>query len=227
MSVIIPTLGEAGELAATLDSVVAALGSSAEIIVADAGSDDGTTEVAREAALVVESTPGRGRQQNAGVECSEGAILLFLHADTWLSLDAGTALAEAVARPEVIGGCFSLSLRGPSARRPIARGLALAINLRSRWFRTATGDQAIFARRSAFQQVGGFKDHDLFEDVIFYRRLRRLGKVVVLKSPVLTSDRRWRKSGYLRTIATHLALRFLFLLGVSPARLAALYRQAP
>jgi rSAM/selenodomain-associated transferase 2 len=225
VSVIIPALDEADELPATLESVRLALGDDCEIIVVDGGSRDGTANHAARHARVVASTRGRGRQLAAGAEAAVADLFLFLHADTWLSPDGGASLTAAATRPEVAGGCFEVSLRGPSARRPIARLLARAINWRSRWFNTATGDQAIFVKRWAYELSGGFPAEDLFEDVLLYRRIRRLGRVQVLKPPVQTSDRRWCARGYFRTIGLHLLLRLLFLLRVPPAWLVSIYRR--
>ena len=180
----------------------------------------------RAGARVVESPPGRGRQLDAGARAAQGDTLLFLHADTWLDRDAGGALAAALARPAVVGGCFEVELRGPSSGSRSARLLAWAINARSRALGTATGDQAIFCRRDAYKRSGGYESEDLFEDVTFYRRLGRLGELTVVRSAVRTSDRRWRANGYLRTVATHLGLRLLFLVGVAPDRLARLYNRA-
>lgn len=225
ISVIIPTLNEADELPGTLDSVHAAL-HRAEIIVVDGGSRDATRQRAAGRARVLETTPGRGQQLNAGIQAARGELLLFLHADTRLSPGAERALRASRMRPEVVGGCFELGLRGPTADRFPARVLARAINLRSRWLKTATGDQAIFARAETCRQVGGFPDLPLFEDVLFFRRLRKAGQVVVLRPPVQTSDRRWRRDGYLRTIATHLRLRLLFFLGIPPTRLIGDYHRS-
>ncbi len=227
VSVIIPALDEADELPATLESVRRALGEDCEIIVVDGGSRDGTAHQASQRARVIASTPGRGRQLAAGAEAAVADLFLFLHADTWLAPGTAASLTAAASRPEVAGGCFEMSLRGPSARRPIARLLARAINWRSRWFHTATGDQAIFVKRWAYGRSGGFPAEDLFEDVLLYRRIRRCGKVQVLKPPVQTSDRRWRTGGYLRTIGLHLLLRLLFWLRVPPSRLASIYRRLP
>ena len=207
-----------------LRSAREALGANAELIVADGGSTDGTAAEVEGMARVVRSRPGRGRQMNEGARQARGEVLVFLHADTRLTPEAGRALRDLIAaEPDVVGGCFALRLEGPSARRPIARALGAAITARSRWLRTATGDQAIFARRSCFEQLSGYPEIDLFEDVLFYRKLRRAGRIEVLETPVATSDRRWRGAGYARTIATHLGLRFLMLVGVPPARLARYY----
>lgn len=220
VSVVIPALNEAEELPGTLRSAIAALGPDAEILVVDGGSTDGTVEACPDSARVLHSPAGRGRQLELGAREARGEILLFLHADTRLHPDAGAALRAAASDPDVAGGCFRLRFRGPTAGRPVARMLATAINVRTRLFRTATGDQAIFARRSAFEAVGGFSDLPLFEDVAFFRKLRRHGRTVVLEPPVETSERRWREGGYLRTMASHLFRRLLFHLGVSPRHLA-------
>lgn len=196
-----------------------------DVIVADGGSRDGTRDVAQATAHLVTCTAGRGAQLNAGAASATGDVLVFLHADTHPSGRSRDALETALSREDVVGGCFELALRGPTERRAIARLLAWAINLRSRVLRTATGDQAIFVRRHTFRAIGGFPDQDLFEDVIFFRRLRRAGSIAVLRPPVRTSDRRWRKNGYVRTILIHWALRLLFTMGVSPGRLVALYRR--
>lgn len=223
LSVVVPALNEAAGIGDTLDSVVRSLGPDTEIIVVDGGSSDETMAISQRMARLLHARPVRGVQLNEGALAAGGAVLLFLHADTWLQPGAGAALRDALRQDDVVGGCFSLRLRGPTAGSLIARALAGAINLRSRWLRSATGDQAIFCRREAFSRTGGFPELSLFEDVIFYRRLAELGRVTVLEPPALTSDRRWRRSGYLRTIALHLWLRALFLLGVHPGRLARLY----
>lgn len=205
--------------------MVDAFGPEVDIVVVDGGSDDGTVDVLAGRTRVVRSPPGRGRQMNAGAERARGDIVLFLHADTLLVKGAHAAISNALADQDVVGGCFRLRLRGPSAQRPIARILVRCIDLRTLLFGSATGDQAIFARRWAFEKAGGFDDVGLFEDVLFYRRLRRLGKLVLLDPAVRTSDRRWRRNGYVRTIATHLTLRLLFWFGAAPATLDRLYRR--
>ena len=222
ISVIIPTLDEANCILATLGAVETAL-PEAEIIVVDGGSSDKTRDLVNGRAVFITTSACRGRQLNAGAERSRGDILIFVHGDTLLPADAAAQLATALAGRDAVGGCFAMKLWGPTAERAIARLLAKAIDLRSRWFRTATGDQAIFVRRQVFEAMGGFPEVELFEDVLFYRELRRRGSVTVIRSAVRSSDRRWRQGGYARTILQHLALRALQMLGVTPARLARHY----
>jgi len=90
----------------------------------------------------------------------------------------------------------------------------------------ATGDQAIFVRRNVFEQLGGFPDIPLMEDIAFCQRLKRAGRVAALRSCVMTSGRRWEQHGAARTILLMWWLRLLFFLGVSPDRLKHLYQDA-
>ncbi len=101
------------------------------------------------------------------------------------------------------------------------------MNLRSRLTGIATGDQAIFVKRTAFAQIGGFADIPLMEDIVLSRRLRQLGRPACLRQKVTTSGRRWEKQGVLRTVFTMWWLRLRFFFGTDPAKLAREYGYAP
>jgi rSAM/selenodomain-associated transferase 2 len=159
---------------------------------------------------------GRARQMNAGARASRGAQLVFLHADTDLPDGALEAIEAAMADSRVVGGRFDVAL---DSRRPILRAVAALMNLRSRLSGIATGDQAIFVRRAAFEALGGFPDQPLMEDVEFSRRLRRRGRLACLRLRVTTSARKWQREGALRTVLLMWTLRLLYRLGVSPVRL--------
>lgn len=217
VSVLIPALNEAAGISATLAAARAALGDQAEYIVADGQSSDGTAELARAAgARVIESARGRGRQLDAALRAAQGEICIMLHADTLLPTDALTHIVRALR--SAIGGAFLL--RFDDAR---LQWLARAINLRSRVLRSATGDQAIFARRDVLLAVGGVPQLELFEDVRLWQKLKRAGRTQILASEVTTSARLWRSAGTSRVILLHWRLRLLHALGVSPERLARLY----
>src|SRR6185295_3155044 len=225
LSVVIPALDEAPNLARLLPDVIHAC-PGAEVIVVDGGSRDGTAAVVTGLAGVrlLEGARGRARQMNAGARESGGDVLLFLHADTRLPDGAAGAIARAVAAPGVVGGRFDVRF---DSRRRVLRIVAWFMNARSRATSICTGDQAIFVRRADFNAVGGYPDIPLMEDIELCRRLKGRGRLAALRDRVTTSARKWEREGPLRTIGLMLALRLLHFCGVAPARLHRWYYGAP
>lgn len=217
LSIIVPVLDESAILARTLRSAAEA----DEVIVVDGGSSDTSREVAAAAgARVITSQRGRGLQMNAGAEAAAGTVLLFLHADTLLP----RGFAREVCRVIESGagwGRFDLRFDEGGALLSL---IALLISYRSRFTRGATGDQAIFVRRELFEAVGGYSEDLLFEDVALCRAIRPLGVMGVPRLPAVTSSRRWRSAGTLRTSLLMWGLKLLYLAGVPASRLARLYR---
>lgn len=225
LSVVIPALDEAPNLARLLPELRRAC-PGAEIIVVDGGSRDGTADVARGQAGVqlLEGARGRARQMNAGARQAGGDVLLFLHADTSLPDGAPVAIAAALADPAVVGGRFDVRF---DSRRRVLRIVAWFMNARSRATSICTGDQAIFVRRADFEAVGGYPDVPLMEDIELCRRLKARGRLAALRARVTTSARKWEREGPLRTIGLMWALRLLYFCGVDPARLCRWYYGAP
>lgn len=220
-SLVVPALNEAGRIGATLAAARAALGERAEYIVVDGGSTDSTTAIALQAgARVIHSPRGRGEQLERGRAVARGEICIFLHADTMLPMNAAAAIERALAPRGVTGGAFML--RFPDTDRGL-RLLAYFINLRSRGFATATGDQAMFADSATLARAGGVPRVPLFEDVRLCRLLKRHGRFVVVREKVTTSARLWQGLGTLRGILLHLTLRALHALGAPPRRLVRFY----
>jgi rSAM/selenodomain-associated transferase 2 len=220
LSVIVPTLEEEHALGPTLARVRTA--EVHEVIVVDGGSRDATARVAaRSADRVLVAPAGRAGQMNAGAAAASGDVLLFLHADTLLPLGFAAAIARALADPATVAGRFDVRLEGASVLLPV---IAAAVNARSRWTRIATGDQAIFVRRCAFEAVGGYAPVPLFEDVRLTAALKRVGRIACVRERVVTSARRWERRGPLRTVLLMWGLRVGHALGVPPARLRRLYR---
>ena len=149
---------------------------------------------------------------NEGAKASSGEILLFLHADTQLPDDAKTMIETTLANQRMVGGRFDVRFDRPSMWGSIISRMMM--NWRSRLSGIATGDQALFVRRHIFEQIGGFADMPLMEDIDFSRRLKRTGATAALTATVTTSFRRWERHGPLRTILLMGALRFLYWIGV-------------
>ncbi len=226
ISVIVPALDEETSLPAAIRSARAA--GADEVIVVDGGSEDGTMAIARGLADAAVAAPrGRALQMNAGARVSSGEILLFLHADTCLPAGSIQAVRAAVGHEGVPGGAFSVRLSvSPAAStytRVMLRLTGSMINLRSRLFRSFTGDQGIFVRRNVFESIGGFPSVPLMEDVLFSRSLHRFGRPLLLPVRIATSGRRWESLGPLRTIFLMWGLRLGHRLGISPDRCSAIY----
>jgi rSAM/selenodomain-associated transferase 2 len=219
VSVVIPTLNEAPNIARTLSRVREA--GECQIIVIDGGSSDSTPEIARSYADVVLSAPrGRARQMNAGARIAAGEVVLFLHADTLLPQGFPALLDHAFREAEVVGGRFDVHLDAPGW---LFRLIETLMNARSRLTRISTGDQAIFVRRETFLALGGYPEVELMEDLELSRRLKRTGKIACLRARVITSARRWQRDGVVRTILLMWTLRLGHFLGVPPEQLKAFY----
>ncbi len=215
VSIIIPVANEAAALPGCLARVSGVLN---EVIVVDAASEDETPALAAAAGccLISHPQPHRAQQMNAGAAQARGRILLFLHADTLLPNDALTPVIAALDRRGALGGAFS--------RRYQSRSLVLALTsrlatLRNRLWGWHLGDQAIFVRRDVFEQLGGYRDLPIFEDLDFSRRLGALGKTVTLTPPVSSSARRFAENGPLRTTWHDLLLTRRYLCGENPNHL--------
>ncbi len=221
LSIIVPVLDEAERIDAALAALAPLRAQGVQLIVVDGGSRDGS--VARcegHADAVIVSPRGRARQMNAGARAANGNMLVFLHADTALPPDAFALVSQALAQHA--WGRFDVRIDGRSRWLPVVAAL---MNMRSRLTGIATGDQAIFMRRAAFEAVGGFPDQALMEDLEITKRLRQHhGAPACLRARVVTSGRRWDERGAWRTIMLMWRLRWLYWRGVSADRLAAAYR---
>jgi rSAM/selenodomain-associated transferase 2 len=220
LSIILPVLNEAAGIRATLQALAPWRARGAEVIVVDGGSSDGTAALCEDLADQVLAGPcGRARQMNHGAAHARASALLFLHADTQLPPEADQHVARALQARH--WGRFDVHIVGRSRWLPV---VAACMNLRSRWTGIATGDQALFMRRSAFDTVGGFPDQPLMEDVEISRRLRALAAPACLRQRVRTSGRRWDERGAWRTIVLMWLLRWRYWRGTPAEDLARAYR---
>jgi rSAM/selenodomain-associated transferase 2 len=221
ISIIIPVLNEANTMSAVLARLLDAR--SVEVIVVDGGSRDETVAIAQSLGVkVITAVAGRASQMNAGAAVATGEILLFLHADTHLPTGFETLVRQALQNARTVAGAFELRIDAQ------LRGLRLVermVNMRSRFLSMPYGDQAIFLKAAVFHEIGGFPDLPIMEDFELMRRLKRLGGIMIVPAPVLTSGRRWQKLGVVKTTLINQLIIAGYFLRVPPAQLVRWYRR--
>ena len=221
LSIIIPTLNEAGSIKETIIQLQKS--KEVEIVVVDGGSRDNTIALARSlGARVLSTDASKAVQMNAGAaECS-GDVLLFLHADTRLPDNFDAKVMAAANQNGFCAGAFSLGIDSDAGGLRLIERVA---NWRSRFFQMPYGDQALFVCRNLFNEVGGFPDFPIMEDFELIRRLRRTGKITILPESVRTSPRRYLNFGILKTWLLNQIIIVAYYLGIPPERLAGWYRR--
>ncbi len=233
LGIVMPVLQEGATLVNRLHALRPLCARGARLVVVDGGSLDATWALARAHADLVLCAPrGRALQMNAGAQAllADPTIdtLLFLHADTKLPADADHLIAQALAQQaggaRKVWGRFDVRIDGT---HPLLRVVERMMNWRSRISGIATGDQAMFVQRAAFDAVGGFADMALMEDIALSAQLKRQSPPACVGVPVHTSARRWERHGVLRTIVLMWWLRAAYFWGATPQSLALRYGYTP
>jgi rSAM/selenodomain-associated transferase 2 len=222
-SIVIPARNDAAALARTLD-VLEGLEhrAGAEVVVAAAGDPAGTTRAAGERVrLLWPEGSTRAALMNAGAATATGDVLLFLHADSVPPPDALSRIEAALVDPRVVGGAFEHRF---AERTWSLRAINVVNRLRYRLTRNWYGDQGIFVRAEVFRALGGYRDLWLMEDLDFSQRLKRRGRSVLLRAPLVTSGRRFLARGPWRTFFLIVWLLGLWTLGVDTERYAERWR---
>ncbi len=209
ISVIIPAYNEEALINETLDDLLTHH-SPFEAIVADGGSTDRTAEIAEEKARVIRSPKGRAAQMNAGAREAKGDILLFLHSDTLLPTGGLDEIRDTISSG-FKAGRFHMKF---DDERFWLRFFSSYSGLHI----FSYGDQGFFLTRELFDRLGGYREDVPFEDVDFYKRLRKVTKPKILKSATVTSSRRFLKTGCLRQKGINVFLTVLYVAGIDVTR---------
>jgi rSAM/selenodomain-associated transferase 2/rSAM/selenodomain-associated transferase 1 len=221
ITIIIPALNEAATISRTLSHLEGV--DNLEVIVVDGGSIDETAALARSrGAKLIQSNPGKAIQMNTGATAAAGDILVFLHADTLLPEGFSDQIVFALNQKGVAAGAFRLSIDSTAAG---IRFIECMANLRSRLLRLPYGDQALFMKKSLFDEIGGFPELLIMEDFILVRRLKCKGKIIIVPKAVTTSPRRWLHLGILKTWLINQLIIMAYYLGFPPERLTRIYRR--
>jgi len=220
LSIIIPVLNEAHSIESSLLRLQTLRAKGVEIIVVDGGSTDASLEIAQRYADKVQlSGKGRAHQMNRGAQHASGEVLLFLHADTELPNELGD-LAAMLETRNLVWGRFDVRLSGPQFA---FRVIEFMMNQRSRFTGIATGDQGLFISRKVFNDLGGYKEMPLMEDIELCQRLMKISAPLCLKHRVITSSRKWEREGILNVVLLMWRLRLGYFFGVPVEKLAKHY----
>lgn len=220
VSVIIPAYREKDYLVRLLRQIAGE--KDTEVIVAvPSGDEESAASAAPFDVKLVEGERGRGAQLHNGASAAKGNYLMFCHADTILPCDWRETVIKTMERPRVAGGGFRFSIDSPLFKY---RLISVATNIRVAVSGLVYGDQALFTSRKIYDRIGGFRPLPVMEDVDFVGRLRKTGKIVIDDMQIKTSARRWEQDGAVNRTLLNSALIFLYLIGVSPKRLANLLK---
>ena len=219
ISIIIPVLNESQTIGSCLFCLRKQI-EHHEIVVVDGGSDDGTLDIVRAFSEVkwLCSPAGRGNQMNRGAEAAEGDLLLFLHADTCLPPGGLSRIETLMAQEGIVAGSFSLSFEEPDS---LLKLYALFSRINHLLF--TYGDQGLFMSRRIYELIGGFQEIPIMEDVEIQKRLRKMGRFVKVRQPVVTSARRFLTYGIIKQQVLNMGLVFLYHAGFSPFWLKRFY----
>jgi rSAM/selenodomain-associated transferase 2 len=223
LSIVVPVLHETEAINPFIEHIrKVGEGEDYEIIVVDGSHEKNTIDAIKDRDVKKTTSPkGRARQMNAGADVARGEILLFLHVDTKLPVDAFRRIREVLKDGMYVGGAFDLEL---DSDRKSLKFIAWTARIRVRITRIPYGDQAIFIRKDYFDTLGGYRNIPLMEDVELMERIKKLRKkIYIIKEPVRSSPRKWLKDGLFFTTFRNHIIRILYSLGVSPDKLVELY----
>jgi len=226
LSVIIPTLNEAAYIERTLDRIKACISNEyhLEIIIVDAGSKDDTIRrVTGKVDQIHQDQSLAGakyKSLNQGAKLAKGRVMLFLDADTFLPSNFDYHIVDALNQKDVIGGAFEFAMDGEGM---VYRIIEWINRIRYRIDRRYFGDQAIFCSKEIFDKIGGYPEEPIMEAAYLCKAMRAVGKLALIKTPILTSARRFEKGNVFRVFIMDTWIWLQFTLGLNIKRYALAY----
>jgi len=221
VSIIIPVFNEP-LISEFIDTLIKTISQDiCEIIVVDIDTRDSIKHIKQKNIIKVISKKGRANQMNEGVKYSTTNILLFLHADTILPSNAIEEIIGILKDTTIVAGAFDLSF---DSNKYILKIISKIASLRSRLTKIPYGDQAIFIKKDIFNEIYGYKNIPLMEDVSLMRKLKQKNyKIFISNKKVITSAKKWDNQGILYTTVRNWTLLFLYFIGINPRKFVKYY----
>ncbi|WP_425389545.1 glycosyltransferase [Ekhidna sp.] len=226
ISIVIPTLNEAAYLRKTILHTLskAKHPEQLEIIVVDAGSDDETISSVIDLGINVHCMPDfalkKHKSLNYGLEKSTAEVVMFLDADTLLPNHFDEHINKRMEASNVVGGAFEFAFEKPDWKLQL---ITLVNRIRYRFGKVFYGDQAVFARRQSLNAIGGIPNEPLMETAFLCKKLRKEGRLVIVKSPLKTSPRRFLTHGFFKVAWFDINMFIRFNLGLPVSDYAMAY----
>ncbi len=225
LSIIIPTLNEQKYIQQCLYAIAtnAQFPEEIEIIIIDAGSSDATLKDIPDNILVSRQPTFAGNKfesLNEGGRLAQGTYLLFLDADTLVPKDFDQLIIGTLDSDEIVGGAFEFAF---DRRLLLLKSIEIINRIRYRFRQSYYGDQGIFVKKNIFDDVGGFPDLRIMEAAYLCRKLRKAGKLKLVKESIITSSRRFEEGGILKVFLMDSVIWLKNLLGMNVQSYASNY----
>ncbi|MFT6866293.1 MAG: rSAM/selenodomain-associated transferase 2 [Cyclobacteriaceae bacterium] len=225
-SIVIPTLNEADNIQKCLDHALKCDDENPpQIIVVDAGSIDKTCDIVigNSTAMLIEAPQLKGLKYaslNLGAAQADGDVIVFLDADTLLPKNYQQQIESALSNTSVVGGAFEHYFDKWTF---FLRIVHLINRVRYRLSHRFYGDQAVFCRSKVFKKIGGYPEINIMESARFCDRMKGEGKLCLIKSPILTSSRRFLEQGQFLVFFNDFRIWLMDLLGLSLNEVGKMY----
>ena len=220
LSIVIPTLNSTNLISSTLLSLSEGIEASLikELIISDGNSTDDIKKLSNDiGAVFIKGQKGRGTQLHRGAIKATGEWILFIHSDTVLPPGWAIAFLKHIKNQENAGYC-KLSFDDPSL---IAKVISFGANLRSSIFKLPYGDQGLLISKKLYNEIGGYPDLPLMEDVAIVKLLKQ--KIQLVPVTIKTSAFKYKRDGWLKRSINNITLLIRFKFGADPRELAKLY----
>lgn len=169
--------------------------------------------------IIINTNPGRGLQLKSGAQFATGDWVFFLHADSTLTKGWMKTLADHTENDPDKAMAFRLRFDDDGF---FPRLLEYWVRFRCWAFALPYGDQGLLISRGLYDEIGGYNDMPLMEDVDIIKRIGR-ARLKISDHVIITSAEKYNKYGYILRMFRNGFCLLLYKLGIDPATIKKIY----